>query len=116
LDANKKVFAVSAKQGEGIVELKAYLRQTMGLEQTTQGEFLARRRHIDAIERALEHIRTGKAALHEGLAGELMAEDLRHAQSGRICRPFGALPRLPGSLDALEHRLPTGREGVAVPT
>ena len=52
----------------------------MGLEQTTQGEFLARRRHIDAIERALEHIHTGKAALEEGLAGELMAEDLRQAQ------------------------------------
>ena len=80
LDTSNEVFAVSAKQGEGIVELKAYLRQTMGLEQTTQGEFLARRRHIDAIERALEHIHTGKAALHEGLAGELMAEDLRQAQ------------------------------------
>ncbi len=80
LDVNNEVFAVSAKQGEGIVELKAYLRQTMGLEQTTQGEFLARRRHIDAIERALEHIRTGKIALYEGLAGELMAEDLRQAQ------------------------------------
>jgi len=74
------VFAVSAKEGRGIAELKAYLRQTMGLEQTTQGEFLARRRHIDAIERALEHIHTGKAALEEGLAGELMAEDLRQAQ------------------------------------
>jgi len=74
------VFAVSAKEGRGVAELKAYLRQTMGLEQTTQGEFLARRRHIDAIERALEHIHTGKAALEEGLAGELMAEDLRQAQ------------------------------------
>ena len=42
--------------------------------------FTARRRHTEALQRALGHFRTGRAALDEQRAGELLAEELRLAQ------------------------------------
>lgn len=45
-----------------------------------EGEFIARRRHLDAIQRASEHLLTGRAALQDQGSGELLAEDLRQAQ------------------------------------
>jgi len=71
---------LSAKQGEGMDALRRHLRQSMGLDQTTQGEFIARHRHMDAIARAHKHLLDGHAAMQSGMAGELLAEDLRLAQ------------------------------------
>ena len=45
-----------------------------------EGAFTARRRHTESLERALEHFRSGRKALDEQRAGELLAEELRLAQ------------------------------------
>jgi len=73
-------IAVSAKHGEGIDELKAHLKRSAGYQGPQEGEFIARRRHIDAIERASKHLLAGETTLHSGLPPELLAEDLRQAQ------------------------------------
>jgi tRNA modification GTPase len=41
---------------------------------------MARRRHLDALQRALQHLDQGAAMLTQQQAGELLAEDLRQAQ------------------------------------
>lgn len=73
------VIRLSAKTGQGIEILKQQLQQQMGFSAQTEGVFIARRRHVHALERALQSVQTAKQCLHER-AGELMAEDLRHAQ------------------------------------
>ena len=73
-------IALSAKTGEGIDLLREHLKQCMGFNSGQEGEFIARRRHLDAIQRASEHLLTGRAALQDQGSGELLAEDLRQAQ------------------------------------
>ncbi|KMT65975.1 tRNA uridine-5-carboxymethylaminomethyl(34) synthesis GTPase MnmE [Catenovulum maritimum] len=72
---------LSAKSGDGISILTEHLKQIMGYQTSTEGQFLARRRHIDAINRALEHLNNGLYQLEEMRAGELLAEELRLAQN-----------------------------------
>jgi tRNA modification GTPase len=74
------IVNISASQGLGIDELKGHLKACMGFESNNEGQFIARRRHIDALENANEHILIGKQQLMENLAGELLAEELRLAQ------------------------------------
>ena len=45
-----------------------------------EGSFTARRRHLQAIEQALQAINLGRKQLVEMNAGELLAEELRIAQ------------------------------------
>ena len=52
----------------------------MGFDANSEGSFIARRRHLDALERAAEHLAIGDAQLHNHLAGELLAEELRLTQ------------------------------------
>ena len=47
--------------------------------QPTEGLFLARRRHIEALNKAQYFLDAGKKQLFEHAAGELLAEDLRQA-------------------------------------
>jgi len=42
--------------------------------------FMARRRHVDALQRALEFVRQAAQSFEQSRSGELMAEDLRLAQ------------------------------------
>lgn len=42
--------------------------------------FMARRRHVDALQRALEFVRQAAHGFEQSRCGELMAEDLRQAQ------------------------------------
>ncbi|OUD13325.1 tRNA uridine-5-carboxymethylaminomethyl(34) synthesis GTPase MnmE [Thioflexithrix psekupsensis] len=73
------VLYLSAKTGEGIAELKDYLRRQMGLSVQSEGHFMARRRHLTALS-------TAKEALNNSLNyvqlrhSELLAEELRLAQ------------------------------------
>ena len=71
---------VSAKTGEGITDLREHLKQCAGFEKTTEGALMARRRHIDALLSAREHIKTAHNHLVAAGAGELAAEELRLAQ------------------------------------
>jgi tRNA modification GTPase len=41
---------------------------------------MARRRHVDALQRAMAHLVQGEQQLLGMAAGELLAEDLRQAQ------------------------------------
>ncbi|UMX67207.1 hypothetical protein MJ560_28165 [Klebsiella pneumoniae] len=61
--------------------LRNHLKQSMGFDTNMEGGFLARRRHLQALEEAANHLQQGKAQLRCGAwAGELLAEELRLAQ------------------------------------
>lgn len=71
---------LSAKTGDGVDILKSHLKKCMGYQQNNEGQFIARRRHLDAINNAEQHLRYAHVNLHELKAGELLAEELRMAQ------------------------------------
>jgi len=74
------VIRLAAKGSEGLEVLRDHLKQCMGFVTTTEGGFLARRRHLDALERARDSLLQGQGQLEGFGAGELLAEDLRAAQ------------------------------------
>lgn len=74
------VYRISAKTGAGVEELKQHLKQLMGFNSSTEGSFIARRRHLDALQTASEHLLIGKEQLEVFQAGELLAEELRMTQ------------------------------------
>ena len=70
---------LSAATGAGIDLLRQHLKASMNY--TEEGAtILARRRHLEALEDAEAHLRTGRRQLVEHRAGELLAEELRLAQ------------------------------------
>ena len=74
------VIRLAAKVAEGLEVLRDHLKQCIGFASTTEGGFLARRRHLDALERARDSLLQGLTQLEGYGAGELLAEDLRAAQ------------------------------------
>ena len=76
---NDTMIRLSARTGEGISLLRDHLKSCMGYTGAGEGKFTARRRHIEALERALEFVEHGKIQLQHS-NGELLAEDLRQAQ------------------------------------
>ncbi len=82
--------ALSAKTGEGIDALRAHLLQAAGITDAGEGALSARRRHLDALERARAHVQQAAKGLLDGRSAELSAEDLRLAQSalGEITGEF----------------------------
>ncbi|MBX2857123.1 MAG: tRNA uridine-5-carboxymethylaminomethyl(34) synthesis GTPase MnmE [Cellvibrionaceae bacterium] len=72
--------AISAHTGQGLAQLKAHLKQVMGYTANSEGSFSARRRHLDALQSAEKLLCLGLQQLRSHSAGELLAEDLRHAQ------------------------------------
>ncbi len=79
--ANHLYIGISAAKGAGIDDLKQHLKDIMGFSETGEGGFTARRRHLDALERAQVFLASGKTQLHGYAAGELLAEDLRYCQN-----------------------------------
>ena len=73
-------IAISAHVEKDIQLLRDYLKQSVGFHGAEEGEFLARRRHLDALERAAQHLDSGESAMQETGSGELLAEDLRQTQ------------------------------------
>lgn len=74
------VVRISARDNQGLGALRDHLKDIMGFTGTAEGRFSARRRHLDALERAGESLDSGEAQLLGASAGELLAEDLRAAQ------------------------------------
>ncbi|MDH2927376.1 tRNA uridine-5-carboxymethylaminomethyl(34) synthesis GTPase MnmE [Lonepinella koalarum] len=72
---------LSAQTQQGVDLLREHLKQTMGYQTTTEGGFLARRRHLEALEKAAEHLQLGHIQLTQFHAGELLAEELRLVQT-----------------------------------
>lgn len=79
-DLEVPVLYVSATERLGLDELRAYLRQSAGQRGETEDVFLARRRHLEALARAGEHLAAAEQQLIERHAGEIVAEELRAAQ------------------------------------
>lgn len=73
-------ISLSAKTGAGIALLRGYLKDLVAYQGSDEGDFSARRRHLDAIDQAYAALLAGQTALRDRCAGELLAEDLRHAQ------------------------------------
>ena len=71
-------LSLSAKNSEGIALLRKELVSIAGLSDTGEGVLLARRRHIIALEAALESTQNAIEQL-DNSASELLAEDLRQA-------------------------------------
>ncbi|ALM54425.1 tRNA uridine-5-carboxymethylaminomethyl(34) synthesis GTPase MnmE [Halomonas huangheensis] len=92
LSTTTPIVRLSARTGLGVDNLKEHLKAVMGFETTTEGRFSARRRHLDALDRARTALENGEAQLHGYGAGELLAEDLRDAQQslGEITGEFSA--------------------------
>jgi tRNA modification GTPase len=74
------VYRISAKTGLGVDQLKQHLKDIMGYQGNTEGGFMARRRHLEAIDNAERHLLEGKVQLEDYKAGELLAEELRLCQ------------------------------------
>lgn len=73
-------ISLSAKTGAGLDVLRDYLKGLVAYDGAGEGDFSARRRHLDAIARARSALLAGQDALAKGRSGELLAEDLRQAQ------------------------------------
>ncbi len=78
-------LAVSALTGEGMDALRESLRRTAGVDEG-EARFIARRRHLLALEQAAAALDEAAEAARTGLGEELIAESLRVAQDelGRI--------------------------------
>lgn len=78
--------------GTGLGLLRNHLKAVMGYEQTAEGSFSARRRHLDALRQAQQYLDHGRNQLVHAAAGELLAEDLRLAQQclGEITGAFSS--------------------------
>lgn len=81
IEASKapRIF-LSAVTGAGIELLRSHLKESMGYHGADAGTFSARRRHLDALQRTVQHLRQAECNLLERRAGELGAEELRLAQ------------------------------------
>lgn len=85
-------IGVSAKTGEGIERLKDHLKQVLGYTVNEEGTFIARARHVDALQRAQLSVKTGRERLLIDNAGELLAEELKVCQRalGEITGEFSS--------------------------
>ncbi|PVX41444.1 tRNA modification GTPase trmE [Pasteurella langaaensis DSM 22999] len=75
------VIRLSAQTQQGVDLLREHLKQSIGYQTGVEGGFLARRRHLEALEYAAEHLQIGHVQLTQFHAGELLAEELRRAQN-----------------------------------
>ena len=87
----KNTVYLSAKNRIGLDGLKNLIKELVGY-QPNEGQFLARRRHLQALDDAKAVLITGQKQLTEHRAGELLAEDLRlaHQILGEITGEFTA--------------------------
>ena len=73
-------ITLSAKTQAGVELLTDHLKAIMGYQGSTEGGFMARRRHLAALEQAHHHLITGLEQLEAYVAGEILAEELRLCQ------------------------------------
>lgn len=73
------VVSVSALQNQHIDQLKAAIKSVVGFHSSESSGFMARRRHLDAIDRTCRAIHHGVTVYQERGAHELLAQDLREA-------------------------------------
>ena len=72
---------VSAKTGAGLTELRQRLLQLVGWQPASEGVFMARERHLHALQQVDDALAQAAAQLSAAMpALDLLAEDLRQAQ------------------------------------
>ncbi|HCT98534.1 MAG TPA: tRNA uridine-5-carboxymethylaminomethyl(34) synthesis GTPase MnmE [Methylococcaceae bacterium] len=71
---------VSIKQQQGLELLTTHLKESMGFNAAVEDVFIARRRHLEALNTASACVLQALSQLTCSAAGELVAEDLRQAQ------------------------------------
>ncbi|MEO6747115.1 MAG: tRNA uridine-5-carboxymethylaminomethyl(34) synthesis GTPase MnmE [Caldimonas sp.] len=82
---------ISARTGQGLDTLAGRLLEMAGWRAEPEGVFIARTRHLDALQRTAGHLRLAEAhALQRDAALELFAEELRlaHDALGEITGAF----------------------------
>lgn len=79
--AGNDVLRLSALTGAGIELLRERLKALAGYADGAEGSFAARRRHLDALDRAAVRLQEAGALLAGGRAVELAAEELRLTQA-----------------------------------
>lgn len=85
------VVYISAMTGEGIETLKLHIKQSVGLSNVPENQFIARRRHLEALNKAESHLLQALVCLRQA-AYELIAEELKQAQEAlsEITGEFGS--------------------------
>ncbi len=77
-EAGHTVVRLSARTHEGVDLLKGRLLELIGYSGDSEGVYLARERHLDAIRRAAEHMEAAEILWEQV---EIFAEELRSAQN-----------------------------------
>lgn len=75
--AHQTHIYLSAKTGHGVELLKSHLLKLAGYQNNSEGVFMARARHLDALVKVSVHL---SAAAKQINSAELLAEELRLAQ------------------------------------
>ncbi len=73
-------LSLAAATGAGIDLLRTHLKNCAGVNTGTEGAFIARRRHLDALQRGLMSLETAMTVLQQQAGIELIAEELLQAQ------------------------------------
>ncbi len=68
---------LSAKTSQGLSQLKEHLLTLVGYQQNVEGVFMARARHLDALNEVESHLKSASAQIN---SAELVAEELRLSQ------------------------------------
>ena len=92
IDIDKQAIQISATKGQGIETLREHIKSLAGYNQDNETVITARRRHISALENARDSVNSGYDQLQINRAGELLAEELLHAQN--------ALNKITGAFNA----------------
>lgn len=79
-DTRYPLIRLSAREEKGIDLLRDHLKEAIGFNSNTEGGFLARSRHLQALNAAAVHLEQGYDQLVNARSGELLAEELRLAQ------------------------------------
>jgi tRNA modification GTPase len=80
-DRSENEIALSARFGQGLDLLRRQIKQSAGYDAEAPGDFSARRRHLEALQMALTHLGTAARNAAAAATPDLIAEDLRQAQS-----------------------------------
>jgi tRNA modification GTPase len=76
------VLALSAKTGAGLDTLRRKLLEVAGWQASPEGVFIARARHVQALQRVEGHVNSAVAHLAaQAQLLDLLAEELRLAQN-----------------------------------
>jgi tRNA modification GTPase len=88
-----QAVCLSARTGDGLEQLRRQLLHIVGWSAVPEGVFMARERHVQALQRVGEHVTAAVAqVVTTAPALDLVAEELRLAQNalGEITGAFGA--------------------------